>query len=257
MNIFLISGIVLAIYFSVFFVIGQILKNNSIVDFGWGLGLVLLALIQLFTVTPLNLSAIIVTLLVTIWGIRLSYHIAKRNFKRGEDFRYLNMRKKWGKYPYINAFFKVYMLQALFMYIVATPIMLVFETGINQLNLITLLGILVWILGFYFEAVGDKQLKDFIKKPENKGKIMKSGLWRYTRHPNYFGEAIMWWGIFLIVLPSAYGIAAIMSPLIITYLLIFVSGIPMLEKKYENNEEFKDYARVTSKFIPLPPKKQN
>ena len=178
MNVFLVSGIVLAIYFSIFFVIGQILKNNSIVDFGWGLGFVLLALVQLFTVKPLNLSALIITVLIVIWGVRLSYHIAKRNFKKGEDFRYVEMRKKWGNHPYINAFLKVYMLQALFMYIVATPIMIVFETGINELNLITLLGVLVWIFGFYFEAVGDRQLKEFIKKPENKGKIMKSGLWK-------------------------------------------------------------------------------
>ena len=255
MNIFLVSATVLLIYFSIFFIIGQIIKNNSIVDFGWGLGFVILALFQLFTVRPLNLSAIIVAILVIVWGVRLSYHIAKRNFKKGEDFRYVKMREKWGTHPYINAFLKVYMLQALFMYIIATPIMIVFETGINELNLMTLLGILVWLIGFYFEAIGDKQLKEFIKKPENKGKIMKSGLWKYTRHPNYFGEATMWWGIFLIVMPAAYGLSAIMSPILITYLLVFVSGVPMLEEKYKNNVEFIEYAKVTSKFIPLPPKK--
>ena len=118
------------------------------------------------------------------------------------------------------------------------------------------IGLAVWLVGYFFEVVGDNQLKNFIKKPENKGKLMKYGLWKYTRHPNYFGEATMWWGIFLIALSSPNGWIAIISPIIITLLLLlFVSGVPLLENKYKSHPEFAEYAKRTSKFVPLPPKK--
>lgn len=254
MNIFLISALILIGYFAILFVIGQIFKNNSVVDIGWGLGFVILTIFSFIT-RPLNLSAAIITILITVWGLRLSYHIAIRNHKKPEDFRYAEFRKSWGKNHAINAFFKIYMLQALFMYIIATPIILVYESGLNTISWTAFAGILIWIMGFSFESISDKQLKDFKALTENKGKIMKSGLWKYTRHPNYFGEATMWWGIFLIVAPSIFGFSAIMSPILVTYLLVFVSGVPLLEEKYKDNAEFQKYAKVTSKFFPLPPKK--
>ncbi|MCL6571176.1 MAG: DUF1295 domain-containing protein [Bacillus sp. (in: Bacteria)] len=128
------------------------------------------------------------------------------------------------------------------------------EEGLGFLDYI---GLATWIVGFFFEVVGDHQLKKFTNKPENKGKLMKYGLWKYTRHPNYFGEATMWWGIFLIALSSPNGWVAIISPMIITLLLLFVSGVPLLEKKYKDHPEFKAYANRTSKFIPMPQRKHN
>jgi steroid 5-alpha reductase family enzyme len=124
-------------------------------------------------------------------------------------------------------------------------------------TIIYVIGVLLWFVGFYFEALGDKQLKDFKKNPENKGKILQSGLWAYTRHPNYFGETMMWWGIFVISIASLEPIAffGIVGPGLITYLLLFVSGIPLLEKKYKDNEVFQAYAQKTSVFFPRPPKK--
>ena len=123
------------------------------------------------------------------------------------------------------------------------------------LNWLDFLGIAIWIFGFYFEAIGDWQLSKFIQDPEKTG-IMKEGLWKYTRHPNYFGEVTQWWGIWLIALSTKYGLPSILGPLAITFLILKVSGIPPLEKKYADNEDFKKYKKKTSKFIPLPPKKR-
>ena len=255
MNLFLISGIILFLYFLVFFLIGQLINNNSIVDFGWGLGFVVLSVIYFAITNPVNMTAILVSALVTIWGLRLSFHIAKRNFGKPEDFRYIEMKKNWGKHPMFHAFFKVYMLQAFLMYLIATPIMVAFFSGSNTFNLFTGIGVGVWFVGFCFEVIGDLQLKNFRKNKENKGKILKTGLWKYTRHPNYFGEAAMWWGIFIIVAPSNLGLWALSSPVLLTYLLLFVSGVPLLEEKLKDNEAYQEYAEVTSIFFPLPPKK--
>jgi len=154
-----------------------------------------------------------------------------------------------------RAFLQIFMLQAFFMAVIAYPVIAINATEKASFSIWGILGALVWIKGFYFEALGDWQLKQFIQNPDNKGKIMKNGLWKYTRHPNYFGEATMWWGIFIIGIGTDSGILGIISPLTITILLVFVSGVPMLEKKYAENEEFQAYARVTSKFIPWFPKK--
>ncbi len=125
----------------------------------------------------------------------------------------------------------------------------------KSVNIWVVLGTVVWLIGFYFESVGDKQLEVFKKDPANKGHIIKTGLWQYTRHPNYFGEATMWWGIFIIASSVPGSLFTIVSPLLITYLLLFVSGVPLLEKKYQNHPEWKEYAEKTSIFVPLPPKK--
>ncbi|MDD3995458.1 MAG: DUF1295 domain-containing protein, partial [Bacilli bacterium] len=150
----------------------------------------------------------------------------------------------------INAYFKIFMLQGLLMSIISLPIIFFNASNLEKLNLLNIFGIIIWIIGYIFEVVGDYQLKKFIKNSNNKGKIMTSGLWKYTRHPNYFGESVMWWGIFLITINSSLGYFGIISPIFITFLLVFVSGIPLLEKKYENNKEFQEYAKKTSKFIP-------
>jgi len=161
----------------------------------------------------------------------------------------------------LNAFLRVFMSQMLLLFLISIPIQLsnMFTLAINSTLgwIIYGLGVALWLFGYYFEVVGDAQLKKFIKNPENKGHIMQSGLWKYTRHPNYFGEATMWWGIWIISMASlvSWNLLGFVGPTIITYLLIFVSGVPLLEKKYKDNEEFQAYAKKTSVFIPLPPKK--
>lgn len=246
---------VIVFYFFIFFIVGTLIKNNSIVDQAWGIGFVLIAFYSMFALQNFNMVSLMVTTLVTLWGGRLFYHIMKRNFGKPEDFRYANWRKEWGKYVVPRAFFQVYMLQGLFMLTIGFPIVLIHEKLGSSANWLTWVGALVWGVGYFFEVVGDAQLKQFKSKPESKGKLMTTGLWAYTRHPNYFGEAVMWWGIFIIGQSVHISILSIISPIAITYLLYFVSGVPMLEKAMKDRPGFEAYANRTNKFIPWFPKK--
>lgn len=242
-------------YFVGFFVLGTILKNNSIVDQAWGIGFVLIAFYSMIALENYSVVSIITTTLVTLWGGRLFFHIMKRNFGKPEDFRYANWREEWGKFVIPRAFLQVYMLQGLLMMVIAFPIILIHEALASQFTFVTAFGVLIWIFGYYFEVVGDAQLRKFKSNPANKGKLMMSGLWRYTRHPNYFGEAVMWWGIFVIAISAGAPMLSIISPIAITFLLLYVSGVPMLEKAMIGRPGFKEYSRQTNKFIPWIPKK--
>lgn len=241
-------------YYFVMFIIGQIKKNNSIVDIGWGMSFVVTAWIS-FSLGNKSLSGLLVTLLVTIWGMRLTYHIGKRNIGKPEDFRYVNFRKKWGtNFALLKAFLHVYMLQMVMSLLISSAFIYINLKSSGQANIYTVIGLIIWIVGFYFEAVGDYQLKVFKQNKSNKGTLLTSGLYKYTRHPNYFGEALMWWGIFVIGLASSYAYLTIISPITITVLVRYVSGVPMLEKHYEGREDFRVYAEKTSIFIPMLPK---
>lgn len=249
------AAIIILAYFFTLFVIGTLLKNNSIVDIGWGIGFVILAWILLFLRLPASLVRTSITLLVSLWGLRLFYHILKRNHGKPEDFRYVAFRKAWGKWVVPRAFLQVYMLQGALMFLIALPFILL-EQESQAVNIpLFLLGLIVFATGFAFESVGDAQLKAFLGKPENKGKIMTSGLWRYTRHPNYFGEATLWWGIFFLALSGGVTPFAVIGPVTITLLLLFVSGVPLLERSMKDKPGYAQYAEMTSIFIPWFPKK--
>lgn len=258
--LFLVNAVALFVFFNIFFVIAQLKKNNGIADMAWGLGFVVVAVTSLLFKGDYSIQALAVTLLVIIWGFRLFFYIGLRNWSKFEDFRYVEMRKKWKTNVALKAYFIVFMLQMSFLYIISLPIQLVnfVEVTLDLTGYIIVgLGVFLWLIGFYFEAVGDQQLKNFKKNPENKGKIMSSGLWKYTRHPNYFGEALMWWSVWIVSMStlSITSLYGIVGPLFITYLLLYVSGVPLLEKKYKDNEAFQAYAKKTSIFFPLPPKK--
>lgn len=255
-DLFLQAVVIVFIYFFLFFLVAQVIRNNSIVDMGWGAGFILVALATLFIQGAYMERNLLIVLLITIWGGRLTYYIVRRNWGKPEDFRYAKWRREWGRWLVPRAFLQVFMLQGLLMLIIGYPIILVNANPQPGLNIIDYLGLAVWIIGFYFESVSDKQMAEFKKDPANKGHIIKTGLWKYSRHPNYFGEATMWWGIFLLSLSVPLGWSAIISPLTITLMLLYVSGVPMLEKKYKDNPEFQEYAKVTSKFFPWFPKKQ-
>ena len=256
MNIFLQVILVLFIYFLLLFALGQVIKNNSIVDIAWGLGFVIIAVYTFFASENITFKNSLVTTLILLWGLRLSYHIGKRNIGKPEDYRYVNMRKSWGKkYILIKAFMQVYFLQLVLMFIISIPIIIVNAYNKQGIKLLDFFGLFVWIFGYFFEVVSDYQLKGFVKNPNNKGKIMKAGLWKYSRHPNYIGEATMWWGIYIFSISAYNPIITIISPITITYLLLFVSGVPLLEKKYKDNIEFIEYKKRTSIFFPWFPKK--
>lgn len=242
------------VFFSIGFIVAYITKKLSIVDSFWGLSFAFLAILNYYLGNR-NINGLIVMILVVIWGFRLAYHVTKRNWGKEEDYRYQEMKSKWGNI-WLNAYFRVFMLQGLLMLSIGFPLIVVNKYGIDSANIITLLGLAIWLKGFFFEVVGDMQLRKFKQDPNNKGHIIKSGLWKYTRHPNYFGEATMWWGIAILVISVTSQYYVFISPIVITFLLLKVSGVPLLEKKYEGRPEFEDYKKKTNKFIPWFPKKK-
>ena len=236
---------------SFFFVIALWRKDNSIADIAWGIGFVFIAVLNLMLAEQIYWRQWIVTGLVVIWGMRLALHIYLRSRGKPEDFRYAEMRKRWGRRAALNSFTHVFMSQGLMLLMIAYPIIMVNANPKPGVTLFDLIGILIWIAGFLFEVIADVQLQNFIRKektPENP--IMMRGLWKYSRHPNYFGEALVWWGIFFLALSIPSGWLAIFSPVAITFLLVKVSGVPLLEKKYQGNPAYQDYASRTSIFVP-------
>lgn len=244
--------LVVGLYMALWFIVGQLYRRNDVADVAWGLGFVVLVWALYINRPSVQLS--LAAILVTIWGVRLSTHIFLRNRNKPEDFRYQQWRKEWGRWFLPRSLAQVYLLQGILLVCISAPLLAMGRNGLDSLKLINLLGMLVWLVGFMFEAIGDLQLKVFLSNAENKGKIMQSGLWKYSRHPNYFGEVLGWWGIWLISFGTPWFVWAIIGPVTITVLILKVSGIPLLEKKYATNKSYQDYARVTSAFIPLPPR---
>lgn len=235
------------------------LKDSSIVDIFWGTGFAIVAgWYFLATLTTGNPTRAALTLaLVIVWGLRLSWYIGVRNMAKGEeDYRYANWRRQAGAAWWWRSFFKVFLLQGVLLWIISAPLLGAQFYGADvPLGIVDALAVLVWALGFYFEAVGDWQLAQFKANPANKGKVMDKGLWRYTRHPNYFGDAVQWWGFYLLAV-AAGAWWTIWAPLIMTYLLVNVSGVAMLEIGLSKTKPaYAEYIRRTSAFIPMPPKR--
>lgn len=254
-QVFFQTALLILAFVTLWFVVSLIKKRNDVADIAWGLGFVSICFYLFFTQAGSPISALVYSL-VSLWGLRLAIHIFLRSKGKAEDFRYKKWREEWGKYFLIRSYLQVYILQGFFMLLISLPILIASLAPPPYFNAFTVIGFLIWLIGFAFEAIGDYQLSVFIKNKKNKTDIMQTGLWRYTRHPNYFGEVLLWWGIFLMVLPMPNGFWGIISPLTITFLLLKVSGIPMLEAKYKDNTLFQDYKRRTSAFFPLPPKRQ-
>ena len=254
-NVYLSTALVVFVYFTLVFILAQILKNNSIVDSFWGPGFFVVAVFNFLMSDNKGPKSILVFALVSIWAFRLFTHITVRNWKKPEDYRYQDMRKKWGdSFVTLKAYTRVFMVQGLLLYIISLPIVNATHLADQRLNPVNIFGLILWLVGFYFEAMGDRELKNFKSKAENQGKILQDGLWKYTRHPNYFGESTMWWGIFLISISNLKQIGLIVSPIVITYLLLFVSGVPLLENKYKDRVDFIEYSERTNKFFPWFPK---
>ena len=256
MNYYLILALVLFVYMSLWFFISLLKKRNDLADIAWGIGFILIAWSSFFFSENFSARSLLVNILVSIWGLRLAWHINSRNKGKTEDYRYLTWRKEWGKWFYIRSYFQVYLLQGALLYLIILPVLFINKNVGLNLNFIDGLGVLVWLIGFFFEAVGDAQLKKFIRNPINKGHLMQNGLWRFTRHPNYFGEVTQWWGLWLIAINVPNGWLSIIGPLTLTILILKISGIPLLEKKMAENSEFAEYKKRTSIFIPLHSKKK-
>lgn len=224
-------------------------RRYDTIDTFWGLGFALVALVSFpFGHGPLPLR-LVVTALTVIWGVRLSLHLHLRNHKRPEDPRYARMAQ--GR---LRMFVRVYLVQALVLYFVSLPVQFAVDgTGIGALGG---LGIALWLIGFAFETIGDEQLRRFRADPASRGKVLDTGLWRYTRHPNYFGDACVWWGLYLLACSTWPGALTVLSPVAMTVTLAWGTGKPLLEKGMARTRPaYAEYVERTSGFFPLPPRR--
>jgi len=255
MNYYPTLGIALWGYMTLWFLVSLIRKRNDVADVAWGVGFVLLAWTSFFISGGSGTRGLLAGILVSIWGLRLAWHIHARHRGKPEDFRYMAWRREWGKWFYVRSYAQVYLLQGALLFLVALPVLMINRSPGGRFGFLEVMGVCVWLLGFLFESVGDAELARFTRDPHNRGKILQSGLWQYTRHPNYFGEVVQWWGIWLLAVGVPGGWLGIVGPLTITFLILKVSGIPMLEKKMAENPDFATYKRRTNVFLPWFPKR--
>lgn len=248
--------IIVVIGATILWLISVAIKNASIVDLCWGLGFVIINLFMWIYSPNSTPRQTIVTLLVTLWGVRLSAFLTWRNVGKGEDFRYQKFRADYGAHRYWwFSFFQVFLLQGVILWIVALPLAGVhlFKNN-SSLNIIDYLAIVIWIIGFIFEAVGDYQLAYFKKNARKKSQILNTGLWRYTRHPNYFGDATIWWAFALFAIANGQ-YWGVIGAILMTYLLVRVSGVAMLERTLKKDKPgYAEYVRKTNAFFPWFPK---
>lgn len=255
-EVLIIQIIVIMIYMTAWFFIARAGRRNDVADIAWGTGFIVTAGTAMVLSDDTSLGGIIAAFLVILWGIRLTVHIYMRNRGKPEDRRYRKWREEWGRHAVLRAFLQVFLLQGMLIIIISVPVTFVITSGKSSFGTLDIVGVCVWIVGFLFEAVGDYQLLNYKRVPAHRGTVMTQGLWAYTRHPNYFGEVTLWWGMYLLALSVPYGWRTIIGPLTITFLILRVSGIPLLEEKYQDNPEYQMYKRRTSVFFPLPPRKE-
>ena len=255
-NAMLIAAITIAAVMVTTWIISLIIKNASIVDIVWGAGFAVTSWVLAATVDGDNGRQILLAVMVGLWGMRLALYLAKRNIGHGEDWRYKAMRKKKGKNFGLISLVTVFGLQGVLMWTVSLPVIIGNADDSPGVGPIAVMGIMLWIVGLAFEAVGDYQLARFKKDPANATKVMDKGLWSLTRHPNYFGDALLWWGIGIVGAETGSGVFGFIGPVVMTFFLLKVSGVPMLERSLSRRREgYAEYVARTSGFIPRPPKK--
>jgi steroid 5-alpha reductase family enzyme len=255
-KVFIMEVVVIMIYMTAWFFIARAGRRNDVADIAWGTGFIVTAITAMIVSDGITPRGFLAMFLVILWGMRIATHIYLRNRGKPEDPRYRKWREEWGRHAVIRAFLQVFLLQGLLIIIISLPVTFIITYGQHPLTALDVVGVCIWLTGFAFESVGDYQLVKYKRDPSSRGKIMTQGLWTYTRHPNYFGEVTLWWGVYLIAVSVPQGWATILGPLTITFLILKVSGIPLLEEKYKDNSEFQAYKRRTSAFFPLPPRKE-
>ena len=254
-EIMLTVAIVIAAVMIITWVVSLVLRDASVVDPVWPLAFIAVAITALIAGGGDEGRRILIACVVAIWGARLSIHLLLRNAGKGEDFRYAAMRAKRGHRFWLTSLVTVFLLQGLLVWVVSLPVQLSAIPD-RPLGWLAIIGAIVWVLGVVFEAIGDAQLTRFKANPASRGQVLDTGLWRYTRHPNYFGDFLVWWGIFLIAAESGAGAWGFAGPLLMTLLLVKVSGAGLLEKDIAvRRPGYADYVRRTSGFIPRPPKR--
>ena len=240
---------------TVLWVLSLLLKDASIIDIFWGTGFIIIAWSVFAGVEspgPLGFTLCVMT---TMWGLRLTFYLAFRNIGHGEDYRYQNFRRNGGKWWPLKSLYAVFGLQGTLALIISLPLSMSIAQPGHAMTSLGYLGAGLFSVGLVFETLGDFQLTRFKANPDNKGKVLDSGLWRYTRHPNYFGDSLVWWGLYLVAIGAPGVTWTIIGPLLMTFLLMKVSGVAMLEVKLKKTRpQYKDYIESTNAFFPWFPK---
>lgn len=255
LELFIQAALIIFVLVTLLWLWSVAIKNVSIVDIFWGMGFVIVNSYYFYLSEDHNARQLIIAFLVMLWGIRLSAYLASRNIGKGEDYRYQEFRQKFGPKRYWwFSYFQVFLLQGALIMIISLPL-LVINTDNSDVNFLDGIAFIVWVIGFIFEAGGDFQLAKFKRNPANKGKVLTTGFWKYTRHPNYFGDAAIWtsFGLFCIASGTYW---PIISVVIMILLLLKVSGVALLEESLKTTKpQYKEYMEKTSAFLPRLPKK--
>ena len=242
----------IVILFTVLWAVSLRQQNCSIADVAWGPGILLIGLIYYFTSDGRTLRAHLTLALLAIWAIRLATHLYFRMRLQGEDFRYVKWRDDYDHW-WLVSYVKIFLLQAVVGWIISLPIYFaIVSLGSPSLTMLDYLGLLLFVSGLVFESLADEQLRRFRADRVNRGKVLDTGLWRYTRHPNYFGEALVWWGFGVIGVATG-GLPGLLGPAIMTYLLLYVSGVALLESTLIEKAGYIQYVGRTPAFLPLTP----
>ena len=256
-TLFFQASLIILVLLILLWIVSVFIKNVSIVDLFWGFGFVVINAFYVFSSTEISDRQMLLLVLVSLWGLRLSFYLGWRNIGKAEDFRYQEFRKKYGPERYWwFSFFQTFLLQGVLMMLISTPLLGAnFGEQNSGLQWLDYAGILVWIIGFTFEVGGDFQLARFKSNPQNKGKVLNTGFWKYTRHPNYFGDSAVWWSYALFsIAAGSYWLS--LGSVLMTLLIIKVSGVALLEKSLTSTKpQYSEYIRKTNAFIPWFPKK--
>ncbi|WP_031160010.1 DUF1295 domain-containing protein [Streptosporangium roseum] len=251
----LLSAVALTALLALTLAVALRVGRHSVIDVAWGLGFTAVALVSYASSGGDPARRLLVLVLTAAWGVRLAAHIGRRNIGEGEDPRYERMLARAPGSRTLYALRAVYLTQGVTLLFVSLPVQVaMFETG--PLGWTAWTGVALWLVGSVFETVGDWQLARFRADPGSRGKVLDTGLWRYTRHPNYFGDACVWWGLFLVAADQWPGVLTVLSPVLMTYFLAGKTGKPMMERQLSRSRPgYADYVRRTSGFFPLPPRK--
>ncbi len=256
-ELFLVSYASVALYFGLWYLYSLIIKRLDVIDVAWGSGFVVVGLAAAyFSDQKLYFGQYLVLAAVALWAVRLVWHIYSRNKGRHDDKRYAAITEKYRKYRAVQIFLRIFMVQATLCFLIAAPLLAIFynDDGFSTSWLLAL-GIAIFATGLAIESFADLQLRQFIKTRSAKKRILQTGLWKYSRHPNYLGEIMLWWGVWCMSMAINPVWWSVLGPLVISVLLLFVSGVPMLERKYKDDPDYQKYARRTSKILLWPPKK--
>ncbi len=224
-------------------------RDAGMADVGWGLAILLAVLAVFLWHQPAGMRAMLVLILVAVWGMRLTAHVILRNWSRPEDWRHARNRAAWGEWFPLKSFVNVFIARSALLTVIALPALWIVTFGGPKLTWLDYLGLAIWVVGYMFETVADNQLVRFMKVPSNHGRVLTTGLWRLSRHPNYFGELTMWWGLWVMALSVPGGWLTFVGPVLLTYWVLGRS-IPLVESRMLDNAEYRAYARRTSELLP-------